>query len=176
MHLILYHRAECHLCDEMRAVVGAVGRDVPFELEEVDVDGDPELAAAYGLEGPVLFVNGRKAFKYRVSPAALRARLGREPEKRSMPVLAMDAMGGDHPPDASVRGIADISLHTDIDCLLVGDEAGVQAILDQGPYNPERIAVLHARETIAMDEDAHEAVRVHKDSSLLVALRAVAAG
>ena len=80
MHLILYHRAECHLCDEMRAVVGAVGRDVPFELEEVDVDGDPKLAAAYGLEVPVLFVNGRKAFKYRVSPAALRARLGREPE------------------------------------------------------------------------------------------------
>jgi phosphate acyltransferase len=93
-----------------------------------------------------------------------------------MPVIAVDAMGGDHAPDEIVRGIADISLHTDIDCLLVGDEARVQAILDQGPYNPERIAVVHARETIAMDEDAHEAVRVHKDSSLLVALRAVAAG
>src|SRR5215475_3128681 len=93
-----------------------------------------------------------------------------------MPVIAVDAMGGDHAPDEIVRGIADISLHTDIDCLLVGDEARVQTILDQGPYNPERIAVLHARDTIAMDEDAHEAVRVHKDSSLLVALRAVAAG
>src|SRR5262249_57104654 len=92
-----------------------------------------------------------------------------------MPVIAVDAMGGDHAPDEIVRGIADISLHTDIDCLLVGDEARVQAILDQGPYNPERIAVLHARETIAMDEDAHEAVRVYKDSSLLVALRAVTA-
>ena len=80
MHLILYHRADCHLCDEMRAVVSAVGRDIPFELEEVDVDGDTELAAAYGLEVPVLFVNGRKAFKYRVSQTALRARLGREPE------------------------------------------------------------------------------------------------
>src|SRR5262249_28581970 len=93
-----------------------------------------------------------------------------------MPVIAVDAMGGDHAPDEIVRGIADVSLNTDIDCLLVGDEARVQAILDQGPYNPERIAVLHAREIIAMDEDAHDAVRVHKDSSLLVALRAVAAG
>src|SRR5262249_61736673 len=93
-----------------------------------------------------------------------------------MPVIAVDAMGGDHAPDEIVRGIADVSLNTDIDCLLVGDEARVQAILDQGPYNPERIAVLHAREIIAMDEDAHEAVRVHKDSSLLVALRAGAAG
>jgi hypothetical protein len=79
MHLILYHRADCHLCDEMRAVVEAVGRDVRFALEEVDVDGDATLAAAYGQEIPVLLVNGRKAFKYRVTPAELRARLGREP-------------------------------------------------------------------------------------------------
>ena len=80
MHLTLYHRTDCHLCDEMRAVVDAVGRDVPFELTAVDVDGDASLAATYGPEVPVLLVNGRKAFKYRVTPAALRARLGREPE------------------------------------------------------------------------------------------------
>ena len=80
MHLTLYHRTDCHLCDEMRAVVHAVGHDVPFALTEIDVDGDASLAAAYGAEVPVLLVNGRKAFKYRVSPAALRARLGREPE------------------------------------------------------------------------------------------------
>lgn len=80
MHLILYHRTDCHLCDEMRAVVEAVNRDVPFALEQVDVDGDVALAAAYGEEVPVLLVNGRKAFKYRVTPAALRARLAREPE------------------------------------------------------------------------------------------------
>ena len=79
MHLILYHREDCHLCDEMRAVVEAVGRDMRFALEEVDVDGDPALAAVYGEEVPVLLVNGRKAFKYRVTPGALRARLGREP-------------------------------------------------------------------------------------------------
>ena len=93
-----------------------------------------------------------------------------------MPVIAVDAMGGDHAPDEIVRGVADVSLDTDIDCLLVGDESRVQAILEQGPYNPERIAVLHARDSIAMDEDAHEAVRAHKDASLLVALRAVASG
>ena len=93
-----------------------------------------------------------------------------------MPVIAVDAMGGDHAPDEIVRGVADVSLDTDIDCLLVGDESRVQALLEQGPYNPERIAVLHARDSIAMDEDAHEAVRAHKDASLLVALRAVASG
>ena len=80
MRLTLYGRPECHLCHDMRAVVEALRADVPLELEEVDVDGDPALAAAYGEEIPVLLVNGRKAFKYRVTPAELRARLAREPE------------------------------------------------------------------------------------------------
>ncbi len=93
-----------------------------------------------------------------------------------MPVIAVDAMGGDHAPEDIVRGVAEVSVGTDIDCLLVGDEARIQTILEQGPYDPERIAILQARDTIAMDEDAHEAVRVRKDSSLLLAIRAVADG
>ena len=80
MRLTLYGRPECHLCHEMRAVVDAIRADVPFDLDEVDIDGDPVLVAAYGEEIPVLLVNGRKAFKYRVTLAALRARLAREPE------------------------------------------------------------------------------------------------
>jgi len=78
MRLTLYGRADCHLCHEMRAVVDAVGREMPFTLEEVDVDADAALVAAYGEEIPVLLVNGRKAFKYRVTPRELRARLARE--------------------------------------------------------------------------------------------------
>ena len=79
MRLVLYGRSDCHLCHEMRAVVDRVRRNVVFELEEVDVDGDPALVAAYGDDVPVLLVNGRKAFKHRVDPEALRVRLAREP-------------------------------------------------------------------------------------------------
>jgi len=78
MRLTLYGRADCHLCHEMRAVVDAVGREMPFTLDEVDVDGDPALVVAYGEEIPLLLVNGRKAFKYRVTARELRARLARE--------------------------------------------------------------------------------------------------
>ncbi|MFN8542606.1 MAG: glutaredoxin family protein [Candidatus Binatia bacterium] len=78
IRVTLYGRAECHLCHEMRAVVDAVARDVPLEVEEVDVDGDPALVAAYGDEVPVLCVNGRRAFKYRVDESSLRLRLSRE--------------------------------------------------------------------------------------------------
>lgn len=79
IRVTLYGREDCHLCQEMRAVVEEVRAEVPLELEEVDVDGDPALVAAYGDEVPVLCVNGRKAFKYRVDARALRARLAREP-------------------------------------------------------------------------------------------------
>ena len=79
IRLTLYGRTDCHLCAEMRAVVEGVLHDIPAALEEVDVDGDPALVAAYGDQVPVLCVNGRKAFKYRVDAPALRARLAREP-------------------------------------------------------------------------------------------------
>jgi glutaredoxin len=79
IRLTLYGRTDCHLCHAMRAVVDEVTRDLAgVTVEEVDVDGDPALAAAYGSEVPVLLVNGRKAFRYRVEAPALRARLARE--------------------------------------------------------------------------------------------------
>jgi hypothetical protein len=50
----------------MKQEIRRVGLDIPMTLEEVDVDSDPELRRKYGEEVPVLFINGRKAFKYRL--------------------------------------------------------------------------------------------------------------
>ncbi len=93
-----------------------------------------------------------------------------------MPTIALDAMGGDHAPDAIVRGAALVSTTTDIETLLVGDEARVQAILDQVPYNPEHLAIVPATAVIGMGDDPREAMRTKKDASLLVAIRAAAEG
>ncbi len=79
IRLTLYGRADCHLCEEMHAVVARVAREAAVVLEQVDVDSDPALVAAYGADVPVLCVNGRRAFKHRVDAPALRARLAREP-------------------------------------------------------------------------------------------------
>jgi hypothetical protein len=46
-------------------------------VEQVDISVDVGLEAEFGQEIPVLFINGRKAFKYRASEAALRRRLRR---------------------------------------------------------------------------------------------------
>src|SRR5258705_2740488 len=93
----------------------------------------------------------------------------------SMPTIAVDAMGGDHAPDAVVQGVAQVSLATDIECLLVGDERRIQNVLEGVSYNPEHIAILHATEAIGMAEEPREAVK-RRDSSLLVGVRAVAEG
>ena len=70
--LTIYSRPGCHLCEEMKTLVQSVGRSLGFELEEIDISGDDELERLYGLEIPVLLVNGRKAAKYRIEEAALR--------------------------------------------------------------------------------------------------------
>ena len=73
----LYSRAGCHLCDEMKALVTRVTREAgdSVALEEVDISSDAELEARYGIEIPVLIVNGRKVAKYRVTEPDLRRML-----------------------------------------------------------------------------------------------------
>lgn len=70
--LSIYSRPGCHLCDEMKAVVHRVGATIPLTLEELDVSHDVELERLYGVEVPVLMIEGRKVAKYRISEGELR--------------------------------------------------------------------------------------------------------
>jgi len=74
-NLIIYSRPGCHLCDVMKAVVERVGQTVAVSLEEIDISRDPELESRYGLEIPVLMIDGTKVAKYRVSDEDLRRML-----------------------------------------------------------------------------------------------------
>jgi hypothetical protein len=67
--LTLYSRPGCHLCEVMKAVVERVLPVVgtAVTVEEIDISTDPELEARYGLEIPVMLLDGRKVAKYRVS-------------------------------------------------------------------------------------------------------------
>jgi hypothetical protein len=73
--LLLYSRSDCCLCAEMKKVICRVAASLPLTLHEIDVDGAPELRERYGAEVPVLFIDGRKAFKYEVTAAQLEKRL-----------------------------------------------------------------------------------------------------
>jgi glutaredoxin len=67
--LTLYSRPGCHLCDEMKAVVQRAvhAAAAPISIEEIDISTDAALEARYGLEIPVLLIDGKKVAKYRVT-------------------------------------------------------------------------------------------------------------
>jgi glutaredoxin len=78
LEVVLYTRNDCELCHEMEELLAAELPEFNARFERVEIDGKPELEALYGTEVPVLFVNRRKAFKYRCTARELRRRLKRE--------------------------------------------------------------------------------------------------
>ena len=61
------HRRDCQLCDEMLEELAALGRRLPLPpLELVDVDSDPQLKRRYGLEVPVLLLDGTVVCRHRL--------------------------------------------------------------------------------------------------------------
>jgi hypothetical protein len=70
----LYSKPGCHLCDEMKVVVRRVmdSSRAPIALEEIDITTDADLESRYGIEIPVLLVDGKKTAKYRIAEAELK--------------------------------------------------------------------------------------------------------
>jgi glutaredoxin len=73
--VIVYHAAGCHLCERALAQVRALRDELAFELEEVAIDGDPELEARYRESIPVVEIDGERVFTYYVHEQAFRRRL-----------------------------------------------------------------------------------------------------
>lgn len=75
VHVVLYTRPGCGLCEEMKAEMSKAGCDELYSLEEVDIENAVELLARYQYEIPVLIVNGVEAFRHRVRPDEFKAYL-----------------------------------------------------------------------------------------------------
>jgi glutaredoxin len=80
--LTLYSRQDCCLCAEMKAVIAEIAAKIPVEIDEIDIDQSPELRAQFAHEIPVLCIDGRKAFKFRVTTKQLETRLRRHSRRR----------------------------------------------------------------------------------------------
>jgi predicted thioredoxin/glutaredoxin len=71
--LTVVHRQDCDLCDEMVAELEALGRKIQLPpVGVVDVDGDPELVRRYGLNVPVLLLDGTVVCKHRLDADELK--------------------------------------------------------------------------------------------------------
>lgn len=60
----VYSRQGCHLCDVVKDQLTRLAARADFTLRVVDIDSDPELQQRFNDEVPVVFLDGRKAFKY----------------------------------------------------------------------------------------------------------------
>lgn len=67
----LYTRRGCHLCETALERLQRARRRYDFALEIVDVDTEPDLAARYGDQVPVVMVNGKIRFRGAVNEVLL---------------------------------------------------------------------------------------------------------
>ena len=76
MRLTIYSKPGCHLCDEMKSlihrVVATQANPHTISVDEIDISTDQDLLDRYGMEIPVLMIDGKKVAKYRVSEEELR--------------------------------------------------------------------------------------------------------
>lgn len=74
--VVLYGRPGCCLCDQARTVLERVGAELPFALQERNIEDDERLLRAYLERIPVVTIDGREAFELFVDEPELREQLG----------------------------------------------------------------------------------------------------
>ena len=81
--VVVYSKPDCCLCDEAKSLLRKLAAKHRFAWREVNILEDPETYEKYKNEIPVVFINGRKAFKYRIDEDDFVRRLrrtGKNPE------------------------------------------------------------------------------------------------
>ncbi|MBI3319799.1 MAG: phosphate acyltransferase PlsX [Candidatus Omnitrophica bacterium] len=84
--------------------------------------------------------------------------------------IALDAMGGDTAPETPVAGAIRAARELPIEIVLIGNQTLVEQQLARYGSRPANLTVVHASETIGMDESPVVSVRRKKDSSINVGI------
>ena len=74
-NVVIYSRKGCHLCEVVKESLAKLSRRGGFTWREIDVDADIELRRQFNDEVPVVFIDGRKAFKYSMNEQEFLRRL-----------------------------------------------------------------------------------------------------
>jgi glycerol-3-phosphate acyltransferase PlsX len=84
--------------------------------------------------------------------------------------IAIDVMGGDHAPDAIMKGVIDALpiLAPDEHLVLVGREDAIRAHLSERGVTDDRLEIVHTPDVIEMGDSPAQAVRAKPDSSIVV--------
>lgn len=75
VQVTLYSKPGCHLCEVMKAEMAAAGCAELYELEEINIESDPELLSRYAYDIPVLLIDRVEAFRHRLTAEEFRVRV-----------------------------------------------------------------------------------------------------
>lgn len=64
--IILYSKPACCLCEKVKEQLIKLQKEHDFHLHEVNILEDPRIYKMFKDEIPVIFINGKKAVKYRL--------------------------------------------------------------------------------------------------------------
>jgi glutaredoxin len=73
--VVLYGAEGCHLCERAKAQLDELRDELGFELDEIAIDGDPELESRYRELIPVVEIDGERVCTYYVQPEPFRRKL-----------------------------------------------------------------------------------------------------
>ena len=76
--VILYSKADCHLCHEAQRHIEDVRHRVHFDFTVVDITTDASLDDALKHHIPIVTLDGNEIFRHRVNPIRLEQLLRRE--------------------------------------------------------------------------------------------------
>jgi glutaredoxin len=85
IEIVLYTKPDCCLCDTVKAQLHKLRARQPFELREVNILEDSAAYAEFHEEIPVVFMDGRKAFKYHLDERVFLQRLKSQPAEGEKP-------------------------------------------------------------------------------------------
>lgn len=71
----IYTKDDCHLCESAKDVLNSVARDYPLRITEIDIAKDEKVYSEFKESIPVVFINKKREFVYKVHEITLRKKL-----------------------------------------------------------------------------------------------------
>lgn len=72
VHLTIYTKKDCHLCDIAKKTILGLRQEIPFSLTEIDIGKDRKAYDKYKYLIPVLEIEGRIIFTYKINEDELK--------------------------------------------------------------------------------------------------------
>jgi len=84
--------------------------------------------------------------------------------------IVVDAMGGDHAPQAVIAGVVEALKEFETDIALIGPKERIEEELRKYDYPKNKIEIIHAPDVIDMHEPATSSIRKKKNSSIALGI------